>query len=84
MPEAEESAVALADLPALIAAAPAGKLIRGTFTVYKTGEGGLHIAYLLDGQEETGHVPIPAGILRMATMASGGKGPLGMLFRGMG
>jgi hypothetical protein len=82
---AETPELSMSDVTAMIAEAPAGKLIHGTFTVYKTDEGGLHIAYLLDGDgQETGHVPIPAGILRMATMAAGGKGPLGLLLRGMG
>lgn len=70
-----------AGVAALLLAAEPGKLFKGQFTVYKTPEGGLHIAYRLDGQEEDGHMPIPPALIKIALAAGTGKGPLAMLAR---
>jgi hypothetical protein len=78
----EENGAGIGELMRLLADAPAGdKLVHGTFSVYKTEEGGLHVAYRLDGSSEDGHLPIPAGIIKLASAAASGRGPLGMLAR---
>ncbi len=55
---------------------------RGIYSVYKTPEGGLHIAFRPEGLEEDQHIEIPGRMMNMMISASEGKGPLGML-RGM-
>jgi hypothetical protein len=72
----------VAALAVLFDDAPAGLLTRGTFSVYKTDDGGVHIAYRLssfDAEQGDGHVPVPAGLMRMAFGAAAGRGPLAML-----
>lgn len=48
-------------------------LMNGKFSLYETPEGGLHIAYSPDGEEETKHLEIPAMVVRMARMSAEGK-----------
>lgn len=72
-------AMGLAQLADLLEQAPAGRLVKGQFSIYKTDEGGLHIAYRLDGQDADGHLPVPARALHLCFMAASGKGPFGML-----
>lgn len=55
---------------------------KGIYSVYKTPDAGLHIAFRPDGTEEDQHLEIPAAMMKMLIAASEGKGPLGML-RGM-
>lgn len=59
--------------------APAGRLFKGQFSLYKTEDGGLHLAYRLDGAEQDGHLPVPAAVLRIGFAAAAGRGPLAML-----
>lgn len=55
-------------------------MIKGRFTVYETPDGGYHIAYVADGQEETRHMEIPAMIIRLAKAGADGKvNPLQMM-----
>jgi hypothetical protein len=59
---------------------PPELLSRGTaWSIYKTPSGGLHIAYLVDGEDGERHLPIPAALVRMAEAAATGAGPLGRL-----
>ena len=51
-------------------------VLRGKFSVYETPDGGYHIAYITDGQEDTNHLQIPGSALRMAAKLSGSKNPL--------
>jgi hypothetical protein len=81
-PADAEQQVDAAALAAALENAPPGLLVKGSFSVYKTDEGGLHLAFRLAGAEEDGHVPVPAGIVRLALSAASGKGPLGMIMRG--
>lgn len=55
---------------------------KGIYSVYKTTEDGLHIAFRPDGEAEDQHLEIPGTMMKMLIAASEGKGPLGML-RGM-
>jgi hypothetical protein len=85
MPDSqEEQGPGLAELAGMIDGAAPGRLLAGKFTVYKTDDGGLHVAYRVDGQEEDGHLPIPHAIIKLALSAASGRGPMGMLGRMMG
>lgn len=48
-------------------------ILKGRFNLYETPDGGYHIAYLPDGDDETKHFEIPAMVIRMARMAADGK-----------
>lgn len=58
MSELEQSAVA-AVLPTPV------PMLRGTFALYDLPDGGRLIAYRVDGEEESQHIPIPAVLMRM-------------------
>ncbi len=78
---APEDAAQPVTLAALLDSAAVGKLLRGQFTLYKTPEGGLHIAYRLEGQDEDGHLPLPPALIKLGMAAASGKGPLALLGR---
>jgi hypothetical protein len=80
----EQGAGQLVELAGLLDGAPAGRLLKGQFSVYKTADGGLHIAYRLDGAEHDGHLPVPAAVLRLGFAAAAGRGPLAMLAKVVG
>lgn len=42
--------------------------MRGKFAIYETPEGGLHIAYRVEGQDEDRHIALPAAAIKMAGM----------------
>lgn len=48
-------------------------LLKGRFAMYETPEGGYHIAYINDGQDDTRHIEIPAFIVRLGQQMSEGK-----------
>lgn len=56
-------------------------LARGRFSVYETPQGGLHLAYRVDGEAEDRHAEIPSAVIKMAKAASNGNAgnPLAML-----
>ena len=58
---------------------PGSRLSKGLYSVYKTDDGGLHIAYRPDDAEEDSHMPIPAMMMSMLVAATEGKGPLGRM-----
>jgi hypothetical protein len=58
---------------------PGARVSKGSYSIYKTGDGGMHIAYRAEGAGEDGHMPIPAMMLQMMIAATEGKGPLGRL-----
>lgn len=47
--------------------------MKGRFNVYETPDGGFHIAYQKDGQEEIEHINLPGPLIRAAQMMSDGK-----------
>lgn len=47
--------------------------MKGRFTLYETPDGGFHVAYLPDDTEETRHLAIPGGIVKLARMGAEGK-----------
>ena len=55
--------------------------IRGKFALFDTADGGLHIAYRPEGDEEDQHFEIPGHVLKVAKMLSEGKltNPMEML-----
>lgn len=48
-------------------------LLKGRFNLYETPDGGFHIAYLADGDDETRHLEVPAMVVRMARASAEGK-----------
>ncbi len=58
---------------------PGARVSKGSYSIYKTDDGGMHIAYRAEGADEDGHMPIPAMMLQMMLAATEGKGPLGRL-----
>lgn len=59
-------------------------LMRGTFSLYRTPEGGLHIAFRPVNGEEDQHLPIPPALVKMAMAAQSGKGPFGHMAKMFG
>ena len=57
-------------------------LIKGRFSIYETGDGGIHLAFRLDGDSEDRHAELNRAMVRMMRLAANGKDPLAML-RGM-
>lgn len=48
----------------------------GKFTLYETPGGGIRIDYLVNGEDDSQHFDIPAGLMTAARMASkGGMNP---------
>ena len=60
----------IAEAPEPAAPEPA---LKGRFTLYDTPEGGYHIAYQADGEDETRHLEIPGMVIRMARASAEGK-----------
>jgi hypothetical protein len=58
--------------------------LRGTFALYETPDGGYHIAYKPDGEEDTRHAEIPGAALKMAQALSGSKNPFAVIGKMMG
>jgi hypothetical protein len=58
---------------------PGSRMSRGVYSIYKTEEGGMHIAYRPEGAEEDCHLPVPPPLMGMMIAASEGKGPFGRL-----
>lgn len=56
---------------------PGARMVRGVYSIYKTAEGGMHIAYRPEGTYEDQHLPVPPAMMAMMLAASEGKGPLG-------
>lgn len=52
---------------------PPEPILKGRFNLWQTPEGGFHIAYIGDGEDETRHLEIPAMIVRMARLSAEGK-----------
>jgi len=48
-------------------------IIKGRFNVYETPDGGLHIAYVRDGEEEIQHITLPGMVINAAKMMEAGK-----------
>jgi hypothetical protein len=42
--------------------------MRGKFAIFETPDGGLHIAYRLEGSGDDKHITLPAAAIRMAEM----------------
>jgi hypothetical protein len=53
----------------------------GKFTLYLHPDGGYHIAYKFDHEDDTRHIDIPAALVRMAQKASGGQVSLGSVLK---
>lgn len=47
--------------------------LKGRFTLYETPDGGTHIAYIADGEDETRHIEIPGFIVKNARDFAAGK-----------
>jgi hypothetical protein len=80
VPVADETP--LVDVLALVGPTEDGRprlLSRGVYALYATPEGGLHLSYRIEGEDEDRHMPIPPMIIKLATAAQTGSGPLGML-----
>jgi hypothetical protein len=58
---------------------PGQRASRGIYSIYKTGDGGMHISYRPEGMDEDQHMPVPAMMMQMMIAATEGKGPLGRL-----
>lgn len=54
-------------------------ILKGRFAIYATPDGGLHLAYRADGDDEDRHVPIPALALKVMQHKVG-KANLNRLF----
>lgn len=52
---------------------------RGMYSLYVTPQGGLHLAFRHEGDGEDRHMPIPAAVVKLATQAQNGTGPMAML-----
>lgn len=54
-------------------------LSRGQYSLYKSPDGGMHLAYRAEGMTEDAHLVMPPALVRMAQAAAEGKGPFGRL-----
>lgn len=56
-------------------------LSHGSYAIYGTPEGGLHLVYRTKGSEKDDHLEVPSFVLGMARKAAAGQdlGPLGFL-----
>lgn len=52
--------------------APPAPDLKGKFAIYTTPDGGMKIAYKLDGTDENKVITIPAAAMSMAKMMGGG------------
>jgi len=55
---------------------------QGTYAIFKTPKGGIHLVYRPEGMTEDQHLEIPAMIVNMAERAAAGEnvgGPFGKL-----
>lgn len=61
--------------------APAGPelLSKGQYSLYRSPDGGMHLAYRAEGMDEDGHLVVPPAMVRMGMAAAEGKGPFGRL-----
>lgn len=59
--------------------APGARIAKGIFSIYKTPDGGMHISYRREGDEEDSHLPVPGAMVAMMMAASEGKGPMGRM-----
>jgi hypothetical protein len=61
--------------------APGPQLLsRGVYSLFRTPEGGMHLAFRPEGEEADRHIPLPPALMRMAeTAANGGGGPMAMM-----
>lgn len=78
-PEPEDDAGGLEEFLDLLRDREPGELGAGRYRLYKTPEGGLHLAYRPDHLGTDCHMPIPPHLLSLLRVMS--KGPLGMLAR---
>jgi hypothetical protein len=58
---------------------PGTRTSKGVYSIYKTPEGGMHIAYRPEDTQEDQHFEVPAPLMAMMTAAVEGRGPLGRL-----
>jgi hypothetical protein len=56
-----------------------GPFMRGKFSIYQTPNGGLLLAYQLEGEEETRRIPLPAAAMAAARQFQEGGGMFGAL-----
>lgn len=60
-------------------------LLKGKFGIFETPEGGIHLVFKLEGQDEDKHMEFTPFMLKAMQMAFPGKGnPLQMLRLGSG
>jgi hypothetical protein len=45
----------------------------GRYSLFDTPDGGLHIAYTVEGEETTQHIEVPGKIIKMAQMMESGS-----------
>lgn len=58
---------------------PGKRVSRGVYSIFKTDDGGMHLAYRPEGADEDAHFPLPAMMMQMLIAATEGKGPFGRL-----
>jgi hypothetical protein len=46
---------------------------KGKYNLYDTPDGGIHVAYTVDGSDITEHIEIPGKLLKMAKMMEEGS-----------
>lgn len=56
------------------APAPPAPISQGTYALFQTPAGGLHLVYRVKGAEQDTHMEIPPFVVSMATKAAGGGG----------
>jgi hypothetical protein len=54
---------------------------KGKYSLFDTPDGGLHIAYTVEGSEETQHIEVPGRIINMAKMLENGNMGPGQAFK---
>lgn len=57
--------------------------MKGRFTLYETPDGGLHVAYQPDGDDETGHIEIPGPLVKLMDSVKNGEMTPAKAFRAL-
>lgn len=54
-------------------------ILKGKFALYITPDGGYHLAFRPDGEDEDKHMHVPGAAIKLAEKMSGMKNPFAMI-----
>lgn len=63
---------------------PPEPILQGKFAIFETADGGYHLTYRPDTEDEDKHVNIPGFYVKMAMKQAGGKGGMAKVLKMFG